>query len=116
MTSKAPEEDAAPSSPMWHSIGVEEVVHELGLNKNVLEVGLTTKEVQERLEKYGPNKLSEKEKVTLCMRIWRLCANVLVGILVFVAIVSLVKAITAKNAEDRLTNIIEVGLIAFVIT
>jgi magnesium-transporting ATPase (P-type) len=104
------------SSPIWHSIGVDEVIHELGLHNEICEQGLSSKEFQERLEKYGPNKFSEKEKITIWMRIWRLCANVLVGILLFVAIVALIKGIIAKSAEDRLTNFIEVGLIVFVIT
>ena len=42
--------------------------------------------------------------------------NILVGILVFVAIVSLVKGILAKDGESKVTNFIEVGLITFVIT
>jgi hypothetical protein len=40
---------------------------------------------------------------------------VLVGILVFVAVVSLIKG-CISSGEDRLTNFIEVGLITFVIT
>lgn len=101
---------------MWHALDVEDVVKELGLRKDVCDNGLTTKEFEERLAKYGPNKLSEKDKKSLLRRIWNLVANVLVGILVIVAVVSLIKAIVAKNSEDRLTNLIEVGLIVFVIT
>ena len=102
--------------PQWHALSVDQVLTELGLSPKVVQDGLTTADAVARLEKYGPNKLSEKEKVSLCMRIWKLVANVLVGILVFVAIISLIKGITAKTAEDRLTNFIEVGLICFVIT
>ena len=101
--------------PQWHALSVDQVLTELGLSPKVVQDGLTTADAVARLEKYGPNKLSEKEKVSLCMRIWKLVANVLVGILVFVAIISLIKGITAKTAEDRLTNFIEVGLIFFVV-
>jgi len=41
--------------------------------------------------------------------------NVLVGILVFIAIVSTVKGILAKNTQERITNFLEVGLICMVI-
>ena len=78
--------------------------------------GLTTAQAQERLAQYGPNKLTEKEKVTLLQRIWHQVANVLVGILVFVAVVSAVRAATATNNEDIVSNCIQVGLIMFVIT
>jgi hypothetical protein len=53
--------------------------------------------------------------VTLCERIYHQLANVLVGILVFVAAVSAVRAATADKSEDVLTNSIQVGLIIFVI-
>jgi magnesium-transporting ATPase (P-type) len=102
--------------PQWHAMSVEDVCGVLGLNKNIRNTGLTTAEAKQRLEQYGENKLSEKEKVTLLQRIWKQINNVLVGILVFVAIVSLFKGIFTTDAEDRLTNLIEVGLIAFVIT
>ena len=46
--------------------------------------------------------MSEKEKVTLLQRIWNQVANVLVGILVFVAIVSAVRAGTATISEVSL--------------
>ena len=40
---------------------VEEVLHDLGVGHE----GLTTAQAQERLAKYGPNKLKEAEKPTL---------------------------------------------------
>ncbi len=39
----------------------EEVLQDLGVGAE----GLTTSQVQKRLEKYGPNKLKEAEKPTL---------------------------------------------------
>jgi len=106
----------AKDEPQWHAMTKEEVCGVLGLSPNIRQVGLTTAEAKARLEQYGPNKLSEKEKVTLLQRIWKQVSNVLVGILVFVAIVSLIKGIITTSSEDRLTNFIEVGLIVFVIT
>ena len=100
----------------WHTHTSVECYKELGLGEDLLTTGLSTSEAAARLDKYGPNKLSEKEKTTLLQRIWAQVANVLVGILVFVAVVSAIRALTADIAEDKVTNWIQVGLIVFVIT
>jgi magnesium-transporting ATPase (P-type) len=99
----------------WHSMSKEDACGILGLGKNIRQDGLSTEQAKTRLEKYGPNQLTEKEKVTLLQRIWQQVNNVLVGILVFVAVVSLIKG-SISSGQDRLTNFIEVGLITFVIT
>jgi Ca2+-transporting ATPase len=99
----------------FHAHSKEECFKELGCNEDLLRKGLTTAEAQERLEKFGPNQMTTKEKVTLLQRIWHQVANVLVGILVFVAIVSVVRAVTATTTENIISNWIQVGLIAFVI-
>jgi magnesium-transporting ATPase (P-type) len=99
----------------WHSMSKEDACSMLDLGKNIRRDGLSTEQAKARLEKYGPNQLTEKEKVTLLQRIWQQVNNVLVGILVFVAVVSLIKG-AISSGEDRLTNFIEVGLITFVIT
>ena len=102
--------------PQWHAMTKEDALGVLGVSPNLRNEGLTTAEAKARLEQYGPNQLSEKEQITLLQRIWKQVSNVLVAILVFVAIVSLIKGIISKKGEDRLTNFIEVGLIVFVIT
>lgn len=92
---------------------------EVGDSASYDRLGLTTTQAKERLEKYGYNKLSEKTKKTIWQRIWHQVANVLVGILVFVAAVSAAQAIrfatVEPNKENVITNSIQVGLIAFVI-
>lgn len=100
----------------WHCATTEECIKELGLGEDLLRNGLSTDEADKRFEKYGANKLTEKEKTTLLQRIWAQVANVLVGILVFVAVVSAIRAATADVSEDVVTNTIQVGLIVFVIT
>jgi magnesium-transporting ATPase (P-type) len=100
----------------WHAMDKNVVIEALDCDLSLQKTGLTDKQVQDRLEKYGENKLSEKEKVTLLQRIWKQVANVLVGILVFVAIVSLIRAATAKETNIVVTNWIQVGLIATVIS
>jgi magnesium-transporting ATPase (P-type) len=99
----------------WHAMTYADAARTLGVPKDIRAKGLTTAEAKRRLEEYGPNQLSEKERKTLWQRIWAQLYNVLVGILVFVAIVSLIKGIITTG-ESRVTNFIEVGLITFVVT
>ena len=103
------------NKPQWHTMSIHEVMTALSLSSTVRQDGLSSSDAQMRLEQYGYNKLSEPPKKSLLMRIWAQVANVLVGILVVVAIVSLVKGITADNFDDAFTNYVEVGLITFVV-
>jgi magnesium-transporting ATPase (P-type) len=91
-------------------------MRQLGCSEDLEKIGLTSTDAQARLAQYGPNELSEKEKVTLCQRIYKQVANVLVGVLVFVALVSGIRAATAKDSNTIITNWIQVALIIFVIT
>jgi len=110
-------QQASDEGPQWHAMSAEDACAELGLKlEHAVKNGITTADAKQRLERYGPNALTEKEKTTLLQRIWKQVNNVLVAILVFVAVVSLVKGIITDKAEDRVTNFIEVGLITFVIT
>jgi len=108
------EVDDVPAIP-WHAMELDAVYKELGKDASLLKSGLTTAEANARLEQYRENKLSEKEQVTLLQKIWNQVANVLVGILLFVAAVSAVRAATADESNVILTNWIQVGLIVFVI-
>jgi Ca2+-transporting ATPase len=111
---KAKEEEEAPRIlPPWHCMSKEEVFKKLEVPNDIRRKGLTSAQANERLEKYGENQMSEKEKETLLQKIWKLVANVLVGILVFVAIISAISAVAGVG--DPLQNWIQVGIIAFVI-
>lgn len=99
----------------FHAKTAKECFHELDCSENLLQEGLTTAEASKRLEKFGYNKLTEKTKVTLLQRIWKQIANVLVAILVIVAIVSLVRAVTTTVSEEIVTDWIQFGLIVFVV-
>lgn len=115
MGKKEEPKELAPKVP-WHSMELEDVYSKLKKDSGLLKSGLTTAEAAARLEEYGENRLSEKRKVTLLEKIWAQVANVLVGILVFVAVVSAIRAATATDSDTILTNWIQVGLITFVIT
>jgi len=106
----------------WHSLTVSECIGKLELKDDLTEVGLTSAETKERLEKYGHNKMTEGEKESIWQKIWNQIANVLVCILLIVAFVSAARAIAemlkkeGKNDTTILTSWIQVGLILFVIT
>lgn len=97
--------------PNWHAMTKEEVLSALQLPENHRTEGLSTEEATIRLEKYGRNMLSSKKKKTLLEKIWEQIANVLVGILLFVAAISSVRVFT----DDPVTNGIQVGIIIGVI-
>mmetsp|Transcript_14776 Transcript_14776/g.35657 ORF Transcript_14776/g.35657 Transcript_14776/m.35657 type:complete len:1076 (+) Transcript_14776:88-3315(+) len=105
------EEEELKPQPNWHAMNREEVFAELELPEDHRLKGLTAEEAAARLEKYGRNMLSGKAKKTLLMKIWEQVANVLVGILLFVAAISLVRVFT----NDPVTNGIQVGIIVGVI-
>ena len=118
---KQEEEEPLQDAYPYHAKSKEECFAHLGIKDTGTHhrTGLTSADAAQRLEQYGPNKLTEKEKVTLLQRIWNQVANVLVGILVFVACVSAVQAVRASIDDDSdgvVTNSIQVGLIVFVIT
>lgn len=81
------------SSPVYHSLSVEEVENSLVTSSKE---GLSRQTAEERLQEYGLNKLTEAEKATLLQRIWRQLNNVVVLVLVIAAIVS---GITEEWAE-----------------
>lgn len=113
-------EEAAPKRVVpWHAKTIDECVKELGVAvpaADLVKAGLSSAEAAERLRTYGPNKMSEKEHVTLLQRIWKQVANVLVAILVFVAVVSAVRAATSTTVQNIVSNWLQVALIVFVIT
>ncbi len=103
------------SNPVWHVMSPEEVFQELTLGPDPLHCGLSSSEAKTRLEKYGFNKLTEAVKKTLLQRIWAQINNILVAVLVVVAIVSLVEALTSSGFDKIFTNWFQVFLIVFVI-
>jgi Ca2+-transporting ATPase len=117
MATKDPEtgkaaEESVQNDPPWHVMSKEDVFKELGLPDDIRKRGLTTEEATTRLAKYGPNQLTEKRKETLLEKIWKQIANVLVGILLFVAVVS---GIRIATGADAVTNGIQIAIIIGVI-
>merc|ERR1719162_1266660 len=102
--------------PPWHTMTKEDVLKELGVSSDIRKCGLTTAQAEERLAKYGENRLIEKEKESLLRKIWNQVNNVLVLILVIVAIVSGVVAIVIPpEVNPRASSIIQIFIIVGVI-
>lgn len=103
----------------WHTLSVEEAITAIGLKSDLAKTGLSTDDAAARLAKYGPNKMTEKVKKTLLQRIWHHINNVLVYVLLVVAAVSLVMAVTtapAKGFQSEFSSWFQVALILSVIT
>jgi len=104
----------------WHALTAEETIMKLRAKETLLQGGLSDAEAAQRLEEYGYNKLSEGEKETIWQKIWKQIANVLVGILVTIGLISAARAIveefmTPRDGQIVLTSWVQVGLITTVI-
>ena len=75
----------------------ETIVKQLESNA---ETGLTSEQVKERAEKYGPNKLKDKKKKTWAGRFFEQFKDAMIIILIMAAIVSFVIAIVEKNPTE----------------
>ena len=74
---------------------------------------VTSAEASEQFEPFGRNKMTDAVEKTLC--IYDQVAHVLVLILVVVAVVSAIRAATSRDSNRKVTNAIQVGLIAGVV-
>ncbi len=70
---------------MWYKKSNEDVLKELGADKNN---GLTSQEALNRLNKYGKNKISSKKKKSLIHQIFSQLKDVMIYILIAAAIIS----------------------------
>ena len=100
----------------WHTMTIQDTIKQMGLKEDLPKVGLSVDDAASRLVKYGPNEMTEKEKKTIWQRIWHQINNVLVYVLITVAVVSLIQAVTTDNSNTRFTAWFQVALIVSVIT
>ena len=75
----------------------ETIVKELESNS---ETGLTSTQVQERLERFGKNKLKEKKKKSLARRFFEQFKDVMIIILIIASITSFAIACLEKNPKE----------------
>ena len=69
------------------------------LESNTIE-GLSSSQVKERTEKYGPNKLQEKKKKTWMQRFFEQFKDAMIVILIIASIISFVIACIEKNPNE----------------
>ena len=69
----------------WHALNQEDVLSELG---TLADQGLSSEEVQNRLEQYGPNQLREASPVSFWQMLWDQFNNFVVIMLLVAAVIS----------------------------
>ena len=94
---------------MWQTLRKEEVLRKLNTDEKQ---GLTEKEVQERQEKYGKNKLQEKKKESFIVKFIKQFNDFMIIILIIASIIS---AIVSKmqGENDYVDSIIIIGIVVF---
>ena len=78
-----------------YTLSTDQVLQNLGVDEN----GLTAAQAQERLAKYGPNKLKEGEKPTLLQRFLAQLKDPMLIILMIAAAVSALTGMLAHESE-----------------
>ncbi len=69
----------------WHALNPDAVLQELNVPADT---GLTSQEAQKRLEKYGPNELTEKQRTTFLEMLWAQINSFVIWLLIGAAVIS----------------------------
>ena len=91
---------------MWFTKSQEQVLNELNVDPKV---GLSTEEVQKRLEKYGYNKLKGKPKKSLLELFIAQLKDVLIYVLIGAAVVNII-----AHGLEGITDAIIILLVVFI--
>ena len=94
---------------MWQTLRKEEVLRKLNTDEKQ---GLTEKEVQERQEKYGKNKLQEKKKESFIVKFIKQFNDFMIIILIIASIISAVVS-KMQGENDYVDSIIIIGIVVF---
>ena len=101
-----------------YTLSTDQVLKNLGVDEN----GLSTAQAQERLEKYGPNKLKEGEKPTWLQRFLAQLKDPMLIILMIAAVVSAATTVIdfmqlpePRDAGHLVEGLVEVGIIVIVV-
>ncbi|WAA09030.1 cation-translocating P-type ATPase [Fervidibacillus albus] len=70
---------------LWYSKTIDEVKQELQTD---LQKGLSSKEVEERLEKFGLNEFEEQQKASIWKKLWEQINSLLIWILIAASVIS----------------------------
>ncbi len=101
-----------------YTLSTDEVLKNLGVDEN----GLSTAQAQERLQKYGPNKLKEGEKPTWLQRFLTQLKDPMLIILMIAAVVSAATTVVdfmqlpqPRDPGHLVEGLVEVGIIVIVV-
>ena len=92
---------------MFHNKDIEDACQTLQTSKD----GLTSAQAQERLQKYGENKLQEAKKTSIIVRFLKQFTDVMVIILLVAALISLVVSIVEKSKTELIDACIIFGIV-----
>ena len=84
---------------MWHTLSTKEVEKK---TKTSIVQGLSEKQIQERVEKYGKNELEEKKKDSIIIRFLKQFNDFMIIILIIASIISAVVS-KMEGSGDYLT-------------
>lgn len=94
---------------MWQTLRKEEVLRQLNTDEKQ---GLTEKEVKERKEKYGKNKLEEKKKESFIVKFIKQFNDFMIIILIIASIISAVVS-KMQGENDYVDSIIIIVIVVF---
>lgn len=94
---------------MWHTKEIKEIEKEFGTN---IEVGLNEKQVEERRQQFGENKLADKKKENIIIKFLKQFNDFMIIILIIASIIS---AVVAKldGSGDYIDSIIIIAIVVF---
>ena len=79
----------------WYKLSAEEVVKQIGVDPDT---GLTNDEAKSRLEKYGPNELTEKDAISP----WRILLNQFTELMVIILIIAAIVSVLSPQPPGAL--------------
>lgn len=79
-----------------YKLSIDEVLKKVGSNR----LGLTVKEAEKRLKENGKNEINKEKKQSFLVRFFKQFLNIMVGILLVSAIISITLAIVNKEYAD----------------
>ncbi len=94
---------------MWETLKIEEVINKLKTN---LHSGLTDRQAEERINKYGKNVLKEKKKQSLFIRFLQQFQDFMILILIAASVISAIMAYIEKSG-DYIDSIIIIAIVVF---
>ena len=94
---------------MWHTMSIEQVRRELKTNLNL---GLTNEDAEERLKKYGENKLQDKKKESIFIKFIKQFNDFMIIILILASIISAVVT-KMEGSNDYIDSVIIIAIVVF---